>query len=222
MPLKRLIIGLLALILIPVESFGKSWTFIPGGSYARKSGQQSKYWNAGFSVGITPFLLISESWMAGLRLSYSRWTPDGYRMMDLAPPIRMKAIYTVRVDGIDSLDYYNLYLFDSKSGGTTVLEIVPSVRFKALRDAGETMVLSGQAGAGLFMIRSDARAVGKYGPNVAEIRLDEVSEVKPGIQLGISLAVRKQLEFMPLWTYVFTEANRRSYFLMNLGFLFEL
>ncbi|MBN1895572.1 hypothetical protein JW906_13825 [bacterium] len=222
MPLKRLIIGLLVCILIPVESFGKSWTFITGGSYAQKFGAQSQYWNAGFSAGISGFHRFSDIWSAGLRLGYCRWTPDGYRMMDLAPPIRMKAIYTVRVDGVDSLDYDNLYLFDSKSGGTTVLEFVPSVRFKALKDAGETLALSGQVGAGLFMIRSDARAVGRYGPNVAEVRLDEVSEVKPGIQLGISLVVRKQLEFMPLWTFVFTESNRRSYFLMNLGFLFEL
>jgi hypothetical protein len=138
-------------------------------------------------------------------------------MMDLAPAIRMKAIYTAALTGIDSVDYPNLYLYKSESGNTTVFEFVPSIRWNVLRDGDGQFSISPQVGAGLFYIRSSASAVGRYGPLTTTVKLGDAEEFKPGFQAGVSVVLKNRLEIMPLWTFVFTGADRRTFYLISLG-----
>jgi hypothetical protein len=216
-----------AMVFIPLFIFfltaGKAQevTFIPCGSYSNLYGDGSAFWKEGFSVGINAFYQRSERLMIGARIAYNRWKPDGYAMMELTPSIRMRAIYTSRVTGIDSLDYENLYLYDSESGSTTIIEIVPSVRWKALKDGNEHLVLALQGGPGLYIINSKASARGQYGPHKTTVHLETISEIKPGVQLGLTLTIRRQLEFQPLFNYIITDSGIDRYYAINLSFVFQ-
>jgi hypothetical protein len=206
--------------------------FVPNGSFSKRTGVQSKYWESGFSMGLNAYLPLSSRLLFGLRAGYTRWSPDGYQMMALAPNIRMKAQYTNRIDtvnspvdwpdyaGKDSLDYENLYLYKSKSGSTTIIEVIPSIRWVALGDLAGEMSLSLQFGAGLYMLNSKATAVGQYGPQFTKVSLDEVSGAKLGFQISLPLSMKNRLELHPVWNFLMTGDDPIQYFSLSLGLIF--
>jgi len=175
-------------------------SFSAGGGFSNLTGDSGEYWKPGFYLNGSFFYPVASSVSIGGCVAYHRWTPDEEKLTEP----------------------YSGYGIDwDISGSATSLEIVPSVRLTLAK--ANSFEFFTQAGAGLSMIKLDAKVEATYLWQHLEESIDK-QENRPCLLFGGGAVLGKegsiQFEISALYHIVFSKDDRTNYFSAGIGLIF--
>lgn len=154
-----------------------------------------EYFDAGYSIGGNLFYPIHKNIALGGSIRYHSWKADS-----------------------------RPYQWTRADGSASVLEIVPSVRLQTSSEKLEPAVLFLQLGAGYASIDSDAISwmipdLPEYpvGPEEPVIGSQGNTVLSIGAGISVDTGFGFELEFLPMFDYLFTEDDALMYISVNLG-----
>ena len=166
--------------------------------YSKEISEASKYWNAGFVIGINTFYAFTPNILVGGHLSCHRWTPEGNPNLVGANWI---------ADGTALL--FNLY---------------PSIRITTSIEYSRPFNAFIQFGVGVTIIANNAtlRIVPIVPGNPAGRYADLMaSQSRPGFSIGAGLTImnnkRIRFEILPMYNVAYTSDEYTRYISVNIG-----
>jgi hypothetical protein len=211
---QSIIISLSLFIMLFSVNYGNAQnvSFTPSASINKSFGDED-YWNLGFSVGANLFYSTAKTFSFGGRIAYNRMPPNGNEVLNSG-------------DG-PTFDFD----VESTSGSFSMIEIVPSIQIAtSTSDSDQDIRLSFQIGGGFFMSkRSDIYAKGTYtyppggwisGSFTQTTEFSDISQTKPGVQLGVDFSYKRKLMIQPLFSLIFNEENSTKYLSICIGYIF--
>ncbi|MBN1154748.1 hypothetical protein JXB12_07495 [candidate division KSB1 bacterium] len=186
--------------------------FVPNLGIAKAIGEGSEDWSIGLSAGCNIFFQTNKSVSLGGRIAYNRFSPNGEELIKQARSMRIPPYY-------ESYDYQ----LKSTSGSLSIIELLPSIRFRMSRSETQDFNVALQAGAGFFFMSGDAEVKGYYKDQHTEssitLKIERDSVTKPGIQLGVAMDIKQKVTIQPNYNIILTEDENTKYFSLYIGLL---
>jgi hypothetical protein len=159
-----------------------------------------EYFDAGYCLGGSVFYTVHPNIAIGARGRYHSWQADG-----------------------------RPYDFTCAEGSASALEIVPTLRLMTSPSALEPAVIFLQIGAGYASIKSDAEKWSipdlpedPVGPREPVIDPESNTVLSFGAGISIDTGIGFDLEFLPVFEYIFTDADALMHVSANLGLSFGI
>ncbi len=195
-----LFVLILSLLLCVNLSYGQNQNIKGiGVGISKTTGDFSDDFNMGFTINGEWFKQYSENLYIGGRFAYNRWSPDEDELEGNLPS---GATFDI-------------------SGGGSMIELLPSVRYVPSSNEGQQIQLYGQFGAGLYSFAWDAEVDWEYYGYSGTQKIDE-SASDFGINFGagaIFVSGSRKFSIFPNYNIIFSDGETVNYFTFNLGIL---
>ena len=213
--MKKSILLVISFLLLASSVYSKPrYEIIINGGETKSVGEDARYWEMGYNLGLDVYLKSKTRVSYGLRIAKCWFTPNGDE-------------YLKRESKAEAMYYpYKSYDYDltGTSGKLSIFGIVPVVRINLLKNIKEKVNINLITGFGIYELKSDIKVTGVYRDNVNRgiigiyIEPGATSEAKPGFQIGALISLGDRLVITPYYNTVFTSGKYTNYATVDIGF----